>query len=71
MGLQISPVIPKEWRGFSPRRIFRGVTYIIKVERSGSGNTISLTANDKLIDGDIVPFAPDGTDTVQVHGVLR
>ncbi len=70
-GLQISPVIPKEWRGFSAQRIFRGVTYIIKVERIGSGNIISLTVNDKPIDGDVVPFAPDGTDTLQVHGVLR
>jgi cellobiose phosphorylase len=70
-GLQISPVIPKEWSGFSARRIFRGVTYMIKVERIGSGNITSLTVNDKPIHGDVVPFPPDGTDTVLVHGVLR
>jgi len=69
-GLQISPVIPKEWPGFSAKRVFRGVTCIIKVERIGSGNTISLTVNDKTIEGDIVPFAPEGTDNIQVHGFL-
>lgn len=69
-GLQISPVIPKEWPGFSAKRVFRGVTYIIKVERTGSGNTISLTVNDKTIEGDIVPFAPEGTDNIHVHGIL-
>jgi cellobiose phosphorylase len=71
MGLQISPVIPEEWRGFSARRIFRGVTYIIKVERIGSGNAITLTVNDIPIDGDVVPFAADGAATMHVHGVLR
>jgi len=71
MGLKISPVIPEEWRGFSARRIFRGVTYIIKVDRAGRGNTISLMVNNKTIEGDIVPFAPEGTDNIQVHGVLR
>jgi len=70
MGIQISPVIPKEWHGFSVRRIFRGVAYIIKVDRAGSGNTISLKVNDKTIEGDIVPFAPEGTDNIQVHGIL-
>ncbi|MFZ0534581.1 MAG: glycosyl transferase [Anaerolineales bacterium] len=70
-GLQVAPVIPNEWSGFSARRIFRGVTYMIKVERIGSGNTISLTVNDKPINGDTIPFPPDGTDTVLVHGVLR
>jgi hypothetical protein len=44
---------------------------MIKVERIGSGNTISLTVNDKPINGDTIPFPPDGTDTVLVHGVLR
>jgi hypothetical protein len=44
---------------------------MIKVERIASGNTISLTVNDEPIHGDVVPFPPDGTDTVLVHGVLR
>jgi cellobiose phosphorylase len=32
-GLQIEPAIPAAWRGFSARRVFRGVTYDIGVRR--------------------------------------
>ena len=46
-GLQVTPIIPEEWPGFSARRIFREVTYHITVERAGSGNTIALTVDGK------------------------
>jgi cellobiose phosphorylase len=70
-GLQVAPVIPQEWPGFRARRLFRGVTYQITVERAGSGNAVSLEVNGKPVDGDIVPFPPAGTQEVQVKAVLR
>ena len=37
-GLEIAPVIPTDWPGFTATRIFRGVTYKIAIERKGDGN---------------------------------
>ncbi len=70
-GLQIAPVIPAKWPGFSARRIFRDVTYHITVEQKGSGNTISLTVDDQPVEGDIVPFPSEGTKSVRVQVILR
>ncbi len=70
-GLQISPVIPEEWKGFSARRVFRGVKYVIRVMREGPGNAITLTVDGKLISGQIVPFPSRDVDSVEVVGTLR
>ncbi len=70
-GLQVKPVIPEEWPGFTARRIFQGVTYHIIVERAGQGNAISLTVDGTPIEGDVIPFPKDGTREVQVRGILR
>jgi cellobiose phosphorylase len=70
-GLQISPAIPKEWQGFSARRIFRNVTYQITVERKSSGNAVTLNVEGTPIQGDVVPFPPDGTKTVYVHCAIK
>ena len=69
-GLQIAPVIPAEWSGFEATRIFRGVTYNIKVERTGPGNTVALTVNDQQVEGDIVPLPPAGKTEVEVKVTL-
>ena len=71
LGLQVSPIIPKDWPGFSARRIFRDVTYHITVERAGTGNSIALTVDGKPIEGNIVPFPEEGTQSVEVHGVVK
>jgi cellobiose phosphorylase len=70
-GLQVSPIIPQKWTGFSARRNFRGVTYNITVERAGSGNTITLTVDGKPVEGNVVPFPKDGTQAVDVHGMVK
>ena len=70
-GLQVKPIIPQEWSGFSAVRTFRGVTYHIKVERAGSGNTIRLSVDGKPIEGNIIPLPKDGVKTVEVYGVLK
>ncbi len=69
-GLQIAPVIPADWPGFSAMRVFRGVTYNITVKREGQGNTVSLTVDGKAVSGDIVPLPAGGQGRVEVEVVL-
>jgi cellobiose phosphorylase len=69
-GLQIAPVIPAAWSGFTATRIYRGVTYRISVERAGSGNTVSLTVDGKPIEGNIVPLPAPGQTEVTVKATL-
>jgi cellobiose phosphorylase len=69
-GLQIAPVIPTNWPGFSARRVFRGVLYRIAIERQGSGNHIALTVDGVPIEGNIVPPPTDGRELVMVKGIL-
>ncbi len=69
-GLQIAPVIPQDWPGFSARRIFRGTVYDIAVRRSGPGNTVSLRADGKAVPGDVVPLPPTGQRQVAVEATL-
>jgi cellobiose phosphorylase len=69
-GLQISPVIPKSWRGFKAARTFRGVTYHIAVGRTGDGNHVTLTVDGLTIEGDTVPPPADGRREVSVEVTL-
>ncbi len=68
-GLQIAPVIPTSWSGFKARRVFRGATYDISVERVGEGNRVSLTVDGHSIDGDVIPPPRDQRQVV-VSAVL-
>ncbi len=65
-GLEVSPVMPSDWRGFDVTRSFRGVRYFIHVERIGEGNQISLTMDGNPLDGTLVPIPPDTVDEVHV-----
>jgi cellobiose phosphorylase len=69
-GLQVKPVIPSNWNGFTATRQFRGATYEIAVERKGSGNLASLEVDGKPVNGNIVPLAATGT-TVQVKATVK
>jgi cellobiose phosphorylase len=69
-GLQISPVIPKRWRGFKATRIFRGVTYHITIERAGEGNHVALKVDGLPIQGDTVPPPAEGRREVLVQATL-
>ena len=69
-GLHIAPVVPKDWKGFTVTRKFRGVTYKIAVERTGPGNKVCLEVNGSCVPGDIVPLPPAGTKTVAVKAKL-
>ncbi|MFZ0963663.1 MAG: glycosyl transferase [Terriglobia bacterium] len=69
-GLQISPVIPKSWRGFRATRIFRGVTYHITVERAGEGNTVALQVDGVPIKSNTVLPPTGGRKEVSVKATL-
>jgi cellobiose phosphorylase len=69
-GLQIAPVIPKNWPGFTATRVFRGVTYKISIERQGEGNAISLAVDGAPIQGNVVTPPTDGRKEVTIKGIL-
>lgn len=69
-GLQIAPVIPPEWPGFTATRVFRGVTYRIGVERTGPGQTISLIVNGEPVAGDVVPLPAKGITGIEVRVII-
>ncbi len=69
-GLRIAPVIPRAWPGFRARRVYRGVTYHISVERAGEGNAVSLFVDGRPIPGDVVPPPADDRTEVVVQAVL-
>ncbi len=69
-GLEVQPVVPAGWKGFSATRQFRGATYRISIERQGPGNQLTLTADGKAVEGATVPLAKAGA-TVEVKAVLR
>jgi cellobiose phosphorylase len=70
-GLRVAPVIPQDWPGFEAVRVFRGVTYDIRVKRASKGNAVSLVVDGKEVDGDVVPLPPDGQTEVKVEVTLQ
>ncbi len=69
-GLQIAPVVPASWPGFTATRIFRGVTYRITVERAGQGNAVALVVDGQPVKGDVVPEPAAGVKEVAVKVML-
>ena len=69
-GLEIAPVIPQNWPGFTARRIFRGVVYNIAIERKGDGNRIALIVDGTAVEGNLVLPPVDGRTVVSVTGFL-
>ena len=66
-GLIISPALPTSWQGFKAKRVFRGITYLISVERTVEGVSPSLRVDGKEIFGNIVPFLEKGANQVRVR----
>ena len=70
-GLEIAPVIPASWKGFSATRQFRGVTYNIKIDRQGPGNQVSMTVNGAAVQGTVIPLPAKGEKTIEVVVTLQ
>ena len=68
-GLSVEPRIPSAWSGFEATRSYRGVQYVIQVERKGGGNETQLEVDGKPIAGNVVPLPASGTD--EVHVLVR
>ncbi len=69
-GLEVAPVIPADWDGFTATRIFRGVTYHIAVERAGTGNSVNLVVEGQPVGGTTVPLPEAGIKDVEVKVTL-
>ena len=69
-GLQITPVMPEAWDGFTATRLFRGVTFHLTVERVGPGNDVMLVVDGAPINGNIAPLPRDGRTEVWVKAVV-
>lgn len=67
-GLQIDPCIPKDWKGYAVKRVYRGVTYNIQINNPNgvSKGVESVTVNGKLIEGNILPLL----DQAMPHDVI-
>lgn len=66
-GLEIQPVIPQSWKGFEAERLYRGIRYLIHVERRGIGNNIRHEVDGKPIEGTTIPLPSPDTKEVHVH----
>jgi cellobiose phosphorylase len=65
-GLQISPTMPSTWNYFDAIRWYRGVQYIIHVERKGPGNKVHLEVDGQAVEGTVIQLPPAGTKEIKV-----
>jgi len=70
-GLMIDPVIPTDWLGFTAERDFRGVRYLIQVERRGAGDSTRLEVDGQPVIGKVVLQLQAGTRSVRVNVILE
>jgi cellobiose phosphorylase len=66
-GLQVAPVMPAEWSNFEAMRSFRGVRYVIRMERQGAGNEVKMEIDGTPIEGNVIPVPPPGATEVKVR----
>ena len=71
MGLSIDPCVPKDWKGFSVSRTFRGAVYNITVTNPDnvSKGIKSIHVDGNPVDGQVLPTFPEGCE-VQVEVVM-
>lgn len=62
-GLRVAPVLPKAWKGFTMKRVFRGATYRITVKRGARPGT---TVDGKACRGLVPAFGDGGVHEVVV-----
>lgn len=67
-GLKVDPCIPSAWDGYEITRVYRGDTYVIKIENPNrvSKGVKSMTVDGKEVQGNIIKPIGDGG----VHQVL-
>ena len=70
-GLQVAPVVPSAWKNFEVARSFRGVRYVVRVERKGAGNNVQLAVDGKAVSGNIIPLPAENVKEVQVSVTIH
>jgi cellobiose phosphorylase len=56
-GLELAPVLPAGWKGFSGERRFRGVVYRFQVHKQGPGHQVlRLLVNGQELSGNLIPL---------------
>ena len=68
-GLIIDPAVPKQWKEFTMKRIFRNRLFEIKVFNSGSGEkTKEIFFNGKVITGNKIPVSSfEKNNKIAIH----
>ncbi|MDM7925544.1 MAG: glycosyl transferase [bacterium] len=61
-GLRIDPCVPKDWKGFTIRRVFRGCRYQIDVTnpRHVNRGVKETTVDGRKVPGNVIPVFKDG-----------
>jgi cellobiose phosphorylase len=65
-GLQIAPVLPSTWNGYSAERVFRGVRYLITVEQKGHSGLLEMSVDGKEVFGNVIPLPAPEVKEVRV-----
>jgi len=65
-GLRIDPCLPPEWTECSITKKFRGCNYLVKYVRKNLGGAPEISANGQLLKGNLLPFKPGESYTVEV-----
>ncbi len=69
-GLEIDPVLPPEWPGFTAVRSYRGVEYHVNVRRAAGGEAPGVRVDGSPIAGKTLPLPQEGVERVDVEVVL-
>ena len=69
-GLEVAPVLPESWPGFTATRRFQGVTYTLEVVRRGPGSQVTLEVDGAVVHGSVVPRPAAGVTAVKVRATL-
>ena len=69
-GLEIKPVFPTDWQGFTAVRYFREVRYEISITRRGAGNEVSLEVDGRPISGTIIPLPSGDVHTLKITAYI-
>ncbi len=69
-GLEVAPVLPESWPGFTATRRFQGVTYTLEVVRRGPGSQVTLEVDGAVVHGSVVPRPAPGVTAVKVRATL-
>ena len=68
-GLQVAPVIPASWQGFTAQRVFRGARYEIIVRRPQTDEAPGVRVDGRLLANGTIPPAAAG-QVVKVEVVM-